>query len=455
MGKGILFMSVSGDSLPVAYRIKREGTPVSVYLHNPKYHTCYDGMLDKVTLPQLRKSLKDFDLVFFDITRSNERYRSKPDREMASRDAQLLLQFGLKTTEKAVYGPVADVMRKDVRVIGVSRMAEEWEMDRMLGYEIAKDVGLKVPESHEFKTFQEGAEFLKQNTGDLWICKPQDNEGFTYLESWEGELATKMQGEWKEKCKKAWPFVLQKVLPKGSVEIDLEGWFDGREFQACSYTMEDKYWMTGDWSIQIGCQNTIVWVKQQDGILTDALSRMEPALQQSGHVGPVNITAMVSGKDHSVNWLEATPRPGYDALQTFLTLLETPITHFLYSGFRGVFKKGYAAGARITIPPFPSSNCDDLENKAKGVDILTSPNLPWFWAEDVKIGDRGWLECAGADGIIGVVTAAGKTVEEAAKSVYDNIKKLKIGSKLQLRTDLGKRAERHIPRLKEWGFTVG
>jgi len=455
MPKKVLFMSVSGDALPVAHRVKREKqVDVAVYLHNPRYQHCYDGLLEKVTLPNLRRTLKSCDLVFFDITRTNERFRSEPETEMVHRDAQLLMQFGLKSTEKSVYGPVADVMRQDIEVIGCSALAEEAEMDRMLGFEIAKEIGLKVPESHEFKNFDDGVKFLEAHQDSLWIQKPQGNDGFTYLETWEGELATMMQAEWKEKYKKPYPFVLQKVLPKGSVEIDCEGWFDGRDLQAVNFTMEDKQFLTGEWGQQIGCQNTVVWIKQQEGFLTKELNNLKPFLLDAGHIGPVNITVMVNRVDHSVNWLEATFRPGYDALPVFLSLLETPITHFLYSRFHGTFKKGYAAGERITIPPFPICNKEELEKKARGVSVKNHSSTPWFWLEDVRLGDRKWLECAGADGIIGVVTATGNTVEAASHEVYGRVKRVKVCGKLQLRTDLGRRAQRHIPRLTEWGFNV-
>ena len=451
----ILCMSNTGEYSPILQKMQMEGAPVVIYLHNPRYRENYDGILEKVKLSQLKPTLKKADLVLFDITRPNERYRSQPDQEMVKRDAALLSMFGLKSSERSVFGPVADVMKQDCDVIGCSRFSEESELDRMLGFKIAKQIGLKVPESHEFQNFKEGAKFLEAHQEAMWICKPQENEGFTYMESWAGELLAKMTGEWADKCKKPWPFVLQKLVPKGSVEIDYEGWTDGRQYTCTSYTMEEKFFMAGNWSMQIGCQNSIVWKNQLPGLLSKPLEKILPFLVSAKHKGPVNVTAMVNSATKEIDWLEATFRPGYDAIYAHLALLETPITNFFYSNFRGTFSKGYAAAERITIPPFPYSDPDMLKRQALGVDIKNDmERTPWMWFEDVRKEKDGRLVCAGADGIVGVVTHVGKTVEEASNGVYAKIKRLKIAAKLQLRTDLGKRAQRQIPRLKEWGFEV-
>ena len=107
-------MSNSGEILPIAYRMQREGAQVAVYLHNPKYNRGYDGLLNKVKLSALKQTFNKSDLVIFDITRPNEKFRAHPNPEMVKRDAALLAMFGLKSKERFVFGPVADVMKKSV-----------------------------------------------------------------------------------------------------------------------------------------------------------------------------------------------------------------------------------------------------------------------------------------------------------------------------------------------------
>ena len=78
---------------------------------------------------------------------------------------------------------------------------------------------------------------------------------------------------------------------------------------------------------------------------------------------------------------------------------------------------------------------------------------PHFWGQDIKQNDKK-IECAGADGILGVVAARGNSLGGSVGNMYRAIDKLKIASTLQYRTDGGKRAERAINRLKKWKIPI-
>ena len=39
----LLWISNSGECLPIAWRLKREGAEVAVYMHNPKHRRNYGG----------------------------------------------------------------------------------------------------------------------------------------------------------------------------------------------------------------------------------------------------------------------------------------------------------------------------------------------------------------------------------------------------------------------------
>jgi len=440
MGKGILFITTSGESLPLAYRMRQEGANCEVYIHHPSYFHGYEGIIDRVKLPGLKKAFQKCEMVVFDITRPNKKEKW---------DLTMLAMFGLKSSERSVFGPVADVMKKTHMVVGGANWCEDIELDRALGFKIAKKMGLKIPEWKEFKSFKDGEKFLADQK-EMWILKPQFNLGFTHKEEWPGELLAKIQ-EWNGKGKKEFPFILQKLVP--GVEISTEAWFDGRDFRTFNHTAEEKLWMTGGLGCAIGCQNTVVWMKEnEDGLLSREIRKIEPYLRACNYIGPVDLNVIV---DNQTMWfLEFTPRFGYDALYGLLTLLDEPINNFFYKGFRGRWKKGYAAAERLTIPPFPYQDDKLLEEMAAGVRIKNEINrTPWCWFEDVRQGEDG-LEVVGADGIVGVVTAHGKTIEEASNDVYSKIKRLKIAGKLQYRTDLGKRAVKAIAKLQGWGHNV-
>jgi phosphoribosylamine-glycine ligase len=286
------------------------------------------------------------------------------------------------------------------------------------------------------------------------VFKPSGNQDLdlTYVEKWPGELKTKLEGEYGDRVGNEIEYILQQVVE--GVEISTEGLFNGSRFVSFNHTFEEKKLMTGNLGPAIGSQNNIVWIKRKrHGFLVKELTRLTPLLTAAGYVGPIDANCIVSEKDRRPYFLEWSTRLGWDAFYCLLTLLDGPIKSFLTGRLTGVFKHGYAASERITIPPFPYQDEKLLKNYARGVNIAHGFKNPSFWAEDIlKNGDC--IECAGADGILGVVTGYGLSVKDTVKSVYGTIGKLRIASTLQYRTDLGERAERDLERLKSWGVSV-
>lgn len=441
----ILFISNSGECLPIAWRLKREGAEVGVYVHNPKHRPNYQGIMERVTLGGLKKALKLADQVIFDITHPNHK---RPE------DLALLKMFGLKTGLSSVFGPVADKLRKDHQVIGCCEFSEEIELDRKLGSDIAAKIGLAISETHDFKALKQGLKFLKGRK-DRWVLKPHDNQDLdlTYVERYPGELLRKFEGELPRRVGEKFNFMLQCVVE--GVEISTEGWFDGNGWQHFNHTIEDKRLMQGGLGPAIGSQGNTAWLKQDPGLLVGELTRLTPWLQQAGYAGPVDINAIVAEKDHKPYFLEFTPRFGYDALFLLLTLLKGSMKDFFAQGFKGEFKPGFASSQRLSIPPYPYAGRELLANFAKEVPIEgTLEALPWFWAEDVRLGDDGKLCCAGSDGILGVVTGQGATVGEAVSRVYRQLKSMKVGAYMQYRLDGAKRPLTAMETLKKWGVNV-
>lgn len=442
----IVFISNSGEILPVAYRLQQSGEDVVVYIHSPAYRSNYDGLLRKTPASKLPGLVKRADAVVFDIIRPNEKSRQ---------DITLLKVFRCPKNAPEVFGTVADKIRKMTKapVIGACAGIADWELDRKKGEDVAKSIGIPVPETYEFQSLKAGAKFLRDRK-DRWVFKPSNNQDLdlTYIEKWPGELRTKLEGEYGDRIGNKIEFILQKVVE--GVEISTEGLFDGHRFVSFNHTFEEKKLMTGNLGPAIGSQNNVVWVKRDlNGLLVKEFKKLEPRLRAAGYVGPLDVNCIVSERDRKPYFLEWSVRFGWDAFYCLLTLLNGSIRAFLINRLRANFKQGFAASERITIPPFPYQVKDLLDNYAKGVDIASGFDSPHFWAEDVlKNGEK--IECAGADGILGVVTGYGSSVGTAADAVYRNIDKLKVASTLQYRTDLGERAERDLQRLKSWGVSV-
>jgi phosphoribosylamine-glycine ligase len=439
----ILFISNSGECLPIAWRMAREGEDVSVYLHDPRYRHNYDGMIEKIPAKKILGVAKKSELVIFDITRINE--FKKQDRE-------LLKLFNARGS--TVFGPVASVLKKHSTVIGCSTWTEELEMDRAHSMKIAKECGMNVPESREFGSLEDGVKFL-QKTGDLWVFKPHDNMDLdmTYVERWRGELIEKIQGDFAKRIdKKDITFSLQKVIT--GTEISTEGWFDGERWLAWNHTIEDKRLMTGNLGPAIGSQGNTVWVSKDGRLLRGEIKALTPHLKKAGYIGPVDVNSIVAQKDNKPYFLEFSPRFGYDAIYNLLNLLQGKIVDFFRSGFSSKFHDGFSSSQRVTIPPFPYCNEEDLQEMAKDVVIQGVPSTyPSFWMEDVY-ARQDQIRCAGSDGIIGVMCGRGDSIPNSVKHLYRDLESLRVSSYLQWRIDGGERATKAIKQLRKQGIQV-
>ena len=438
----ILFISNSGESLPVAHRVLQEGREAAVYIHNPAYRGNYEGIVPRVTASKLPGKVRKADAVIFDILRPNEGNHA---------DKLLLKVFRCKRNAPEVFGAVADKIRNKTLVIGASSETAQWELDRAKGAKIAEKAGIKTPETHNFKKLSEGAAFLKGKRSK-WVFKPHNNQDLdlTYVESYPGELKSKLEGEYTERLGDQFEFVLQKVID--GVEISTEGWFDGQRFVHMNHTIEDKKLMNGNLGPSIGSQGNTVWLKRNEGLLTRELDSLAPKLREAGYTGPVDCNCVVSEEDRRPYFLEWTMRQGYDALYCLLSLLRGDIGRFYLDRFQSSFAEGFASSQRITIPPFPYAEASLLKEYAQGVEIQ-SGLAPNFWAEDVKQNGKR-LECAGADGIVGVVAARGNSLGGSVGNMYRSIEKMRIASTPQYRTDGAKRAEKAMNRLQKMGHVI-
>jgi len=440
----ILVVSNSGDFSPIAYKMLLENTDISIYIHSPIYQKCYNGILPKVKLSNLRKAVKAASIIIFDMNKSNG--NTKEDRA-------LLRLFKCSVKSAGVFGPVADKIRSAGKtVIGCTAWTEELEMDRYKGEQLAKKIGIKLPTTYGFKSLSKGINFLKQHTNTMWVFKPDNNKDLdlTYVEHFPGELIQKMSYEYKSRLGGQIEYILQEKVD--GIEISTEGWFNGNEFTNFNHTLENKKMMSGDLGLSIGSQSNLVWVKKNmNGLLVEEIKKLAPYLKKSGYVGPIDINSIVD-KNGIPYYLEITSRAGYDALQNLLNLLNTKISDFFTNGFQGKFFNGYSASERITIPPFPYMNRKLLRDFAKGV--LVSGDLSNMFLEDILL-DNGQIRCSGADGIIGACVARNMDTIKVWDGVYNNIGKLRISSDLQYRTDARNKITKRLIKLQKLGVIYG
>jgi len=434
-----IMISANGDSLPIVWRLRREGADIDVYIHNPKCRHNYDGIMPKLSVLEVKDAIKKAKVVLFDVVRVNEKTKE---------DATLLKTFSAKTNVPEVFGAVADVLKKDHQIIGASSMTSELELDRRKGMQIAKQMGFELPEYKEFKTLKDGIEFLKSQK-DLWYFKPDNNMDLdlTYGEQFEGELMAKMENEYAARLGNNIEYILEKKID--GAEISTEVWIGDKGLVNYNHTIENKQINDGNLGLSIGSQSNTVWLEnpiESKCPVIPLMTRMGSYLLSQGYRGPADANCIIkNGKPYFLEW---SLRFGYDALFCLLTLVRGKFSDFFFNDFICEWYEGFASSQRITIPPFPYSNPDLRKAYAKDVVMFGQlKDYPFFWAEDILL-DNKQLKCAGSDGILGVATAYGKTLEESWGRVYHNIKQLKVAAKKQYRLDGLAEASKRFNKLK-------
>jgi len=433
MNVKILFISNSGEGLPIAYRLRREGADAQIYVHNPQYRINYEGIVPKVGISGLKKAVKSAGIIVFDITHPNERKKH---------DMVMLKLFGIKASSSSVFGAVADKLKESHKVIGASRVTESRELERETGIKIAKKIGFAIPEYHKFRSLNEGLKFLKSRK-DLWVFKPDNNQDLdlTYVEKFTGELAMKMSGEWQQRIGDECKYILQQKIE--GAEVSTEVWVGPNGPEHFNRTIEDKKLMTGNIGPAIGSQSNTVWTENDlESIGIPELMKMAAYLKANDYLGPCDANLIIN--NNTPYFLEWSPRFGYDAIYCLFELIKGKLTDFFEKDFNVDFHAGYAASQRLTIPPFPYASPKLRSEFAKDVTIFGDlAKMPRFWAQDVY-QNAGHLACAGADGILGVVSGRGDSLGKAWGQVYGAVDRMKVCSYLQYRTDGFKSAEKRM-----------
>lgn len=437
----IIFISSSGESLPIAWRMKSQGRDVSVYVHNPLYRKNYEGIFDnRIKINELRKKAKDADCVIFDIVRPNE---GTPD------DKAMLKSFGISAKSPSVFGPVADKLSSYTKVIGASEYTESLELDRDKGVEFARRAGIAVPYSEKFTDIQKAVDFLAKNLDKLWVIKPLNNDDLdmTYVEKFKGELITKLQNEYKDRLSDSPEFMLQEKI--NGTEISTEVWVYKGNITVMNHTFESKRLMNSNLGPSIGSQSNTVWVRKNQGLLTEQLNRAVKNLKD--YTGPVDVNCIVP-EDGIPYFLEWTMRMGWDALYCLLSLYKGSVTDFFMNNQKSGFNDGFASSERLSIPPYPYYTPKLLKKYAKDISITEDIELKNFWFQDVYY--KNGLKCAGADGILGVAADKGNSIGSSYGRVYRLLDKMRVCSYKQYRTDGASQNEKRFNKLVNTGVKI-
>lgn len=397
--------SKCGEGAGLLKRIQDEGNEVRLYIKEQDYQSIYNGIIEKSSGP-----VDKDEIIIFDSSGS---------------------------------GRKADSFRRaGYRVFGASKFADDLENDREFGLNFMKSHNIQTPVSEEFFKLSDGINYIKNNSDSRYVFKPSGDlpSKLTYCSSDCEDLLSYLKYIEKFYARDIDSFVLQEFI-EGSV-VSTEVWCGKNGFihNLDNHTVETKKLMNDDLGPSTGCSGNLIWLIDDSDVIIDLLLSIEKDLIKEGYIGPIDLNCIVSnGKPYGLEW---TPRFGLDAMPTMLQLFKTDISKLIFDMVEGNKSEPelhdmFAAGVRITIPPYP------IELKDTKIIQKISPNqgIPirdldydntYFYEVERGHGDLFHSE---GTGVIAVVSDYDSDIESCLNRPYEILEDCKVPDK-QYRTDL-------------------
>lgn len=405
-----LMYSQSGEGAQILKKIELEGNDCALYIHDKIYKNVFDGLIRKVNDPE---SYIDRDTaIIFDISGN---------------------------------GKIADEWRKKGHYIyGASKFADDLEHDRNFGFEYMSKAGIKIPEYKEFKSFSDGIEYVRnQADKNRLVFKPNGNMPckLTYVSDDNEQLISYLKFVEKRFKKEINSFILQEFI-EGIVVSSEFFCSNGELLWPSNHTVEVKKSMNRDLGPSTGCSGNITWPATTK-IIEQGIYKAKDFIKEQKYTGQIDLNAVVN-QNGEVYGLEWTPRFGYDATPTFLTLLEDDIGKFFSDCARGESKElkvldKFAGSVRMSIPPYPMEvkSGIDTENISPNEGI---PIQNWdkhqgkLYFYEVMC-NKGELVHSGGTGVICLGIEQDSDAETTIVKSTEILKDIKVPDK-QYRTDL-------------------
>ena len=424
----IIFNTYTGIGTWFILRLLEEGHSVDYYSSSKD---CLNILRGLVPQPSVEKPQYDkYDLSIFDLT-------GKP--------------------------ALAEESLRSCPTIGDSKLASELENDRLFGIEIMEKSGIFVPPYEVFDDIESAAKHVRK-TKKRYVFKPDGGQNqsanTTYVSSSYKDLLEYMTklGEFA----KGATFLLQEFV-EGGIEVSTEAYFNGEEFFGVNHTLEEKKFMDGNVGPATGCSGNLVWFcteGRESKVFKQGLVKLKQFLGEQGYRGMVDLNSIVTlhGELCGLEW---TPRFGYDASATLFSLIKKgEFGNFLYAiaageklqSDRTFIENWFAAGVRISIPPYPT----EIKGKhPQGVPIsgIDEDNINKYYLWDAMLSEESnsLITSGEGYGCVSVPIAKGISPNGAFANLKQMIKEIKIPD-MQYRTDIQKYCKQRFDLLDRSGW---
>lgn len=415
-----VFITYSGLSLPIAYKLQQEGNDVVV----GQIEDIKDYVLEEEIKKASEKDInRDTRLKLFkNMVKMQPAQRVVDQLRLVKNPQDYFVFF-----EENNLFRWADKVR-DLDLQGNFPTKEDYlfEIDRDHAKEFVRTHYQKLytPEVREFSKVAEAINFLKDNN-EIWVLKGKHDRAKTFVPTMNDPALAK--GQIIEMLNnfpldyERLGFILELFIPS-IIELTPEKiYYDGVPL-ATTMNFENKSFGSGNISIQTGCAEDLIFPTDMD----DKINKIcfppivdEMARQHKG-LFIWDASILINKRDGKMYFGEfCSNRPGYNSIFTELAQLNS-VTHF--------FEKIVRKESPFTLGTIASSvrifnlNRDSEERVAADIAIDYRPEIEkdlWLW--DVRKNQRGKLVTVGADWNLAVITGSGKSIEEAVNRMYRNV----------------------------------
>lgn len=428
----ILFVSRELSAGDLAYRLKKEGHKVKLFIHDKDQRQNFEGMLQKVD-----------------------------DWE---KELQWVGKKGLIVFDSTGYGRIQDRLRKQgYSVVGGCAFGDALEDKRHKGKAFLESCGIRTLPSYTFHSLDDAIAFVKRERGE-WVVKQNGHASkiFNYVGQMEdGNDVIEVLKSYHENNKRDTRSIELQRRVRG-VEIGVARYFNGIDWVGpIEMNVEHKSLFAGGLGPKTYEMGTLMWYDDDENniLFQETLAKMRDALRKMDFHGDIDINLIVN--ESGIYPLELTMRLGFPATQLQSTLNISPWGEFLKAVADGKpynlkHKNGYGVVVLLATPPFPyvaiskrySINGTKIFFRKK----VSNSEKNCLHFEEVSCHKDGSYFISGTSGFVMHVSGVGETIEDARQKAYDLIDKIVIPKKFY-RTDIGKKfAEKEAPLLKKWGY---
>jgi phosphoribosylamine--glycine ligase len=353
-------------------------------------------------------------------------------------------------------------------VLAPSYESAQLELNRGLGQKFLADHGIATVPYESFSDYAKAEEHVRQHMERV-VCKPdgdRPDKSLSYCAKSPKDMVFMLQRWAGMPNLKVGKFMLQEFVE--GIEFSVAGWIGPNGFLPWfEENWEHKKLMNDEYGPNTGEMGTCCKYVKDSPLAKELLLPLEKDLVKMGCGGSVCVSAIID-KDGEPRPTELTVRFGWPSFNICQALHPEPVEWMAnWVDGEDTFEPldGVATGVVMAIPPFPHKPHSEkeimgipiygLDNENQYRDMLCPCELESGTAPEEADGElfdkRMFVSCG--DYLV-VATGRGPTVRESADAAYAAASSIEIPNDVEMRTDIGDRLKKEIPKLQDYGFAT-